>query len=50
MDLRNAPLSGPSELFPKEAFGRAIEKSSRVLHDKAIRKAVSQDKLAKKSA
>ena len=48
MDLRNILLTGSSELFPKEAVEKAIEKSSQVLHDEAIRKAVSQDKLAKK--
>ena len=36
MDLRNTPLLGSSELFPKEA----LEKSNRVLHNEAIRKAV----------
>ena len=49
MDLRNAPLSGSSELFPKEAVEKAIEKSSQVFHDKAIRKTNFQGKPAKKS-
>ena len=48
MDLRNTPLSDSSELFHKETAKRAIEKSSRVLHSEVIRKAVSQDKPAKK--
>ena len=32
MDLPDSPLSGSTELFPKEAVEKAIEKSSRVLH------------------
>ena len=48
VDLRNAPLSGLSGSFLKEAVKRAFEKSHRVLHDEAIRKSVSQYKLAKK--
>ena len=50
MDLRNIPLLGSSELFPKETLEKAVEKSSRVLHDEAIWKAVSLGKLAMKSA
>ena len=49
MDLQNSSLWS-SELFPKEAVEKAVEKSSRVLHDEAIRKAVSHEKRAKKSA
>ena len=41
MDLRNAPLSDSSKLFPEEALEKTVERSSRVLHDKAIQKAVS---------
>ena len=48
MDLNNAPLSESSNLFSEEAFKKAIEKSSRVLHHETIRKAVSQEKPAKK--
>ena len=44
--LRNAKLSLSAELFAAEA----VEKSSHVLHDEAIRKAVSAEKLAHKSA
>ena len=40
VDLRNFPLSGSTELFPREAVKKAIEKSSRVLYNEAIRKAV----------
>ena len=49
MDLRNAPLSGSSEFFPKDAVEKAIEKSVRVLHNEAIKKSLSLDKPAKKS-
>ena len=45
MDLRNASLSGSSELFPKDA----VEKSSWVLHDETIYKAIALKKPAKKS-
>ena len=48
MDLRNAPLCGSSELFPKGAFEKAVERSSRVLHSKAIKKVMSLEKLVKK--
>ena len=40
-------LSGSAELFSKEALEKAVE---RVLHDEAIRKAVSLKKPLKKSA
>ena len=49
MDLQNAPLSGLLELFPKEAIENAVKNSNRVLHDEAFRKAVSLEKLVKKS-
>ena len=47
VDLCNARLS---ELFPAEFLERAVEKSSRVLHDEVIRKAVLADKPQLKSA
>ena len=50
MDLRNSKLSSLAELFPAEAVEQAVERSSRVLHDEAIRKAVSANKPARKSA
>ena len=50
MHLQNAPSSGLSELFPKEALEMAVERSSCVLHDKVIRKAMSLEKPPKKSA
>ena len=46
VDLQNAPLLGSFELFPKEA----LEKSSTILHNEAICKAVSLEKPPKKSA
>ena len=49
MDLHNSPLSRATELFSKDAVERAVEKSSRGLHGKAIQKAVSLNKPAKKS-
>ena len=49
MDLRNSHLFRSTELFPKEAAERAIEKSFWVPHDQAIGKAVSADKPAKMS-
>ena len=48
-DLRNSPLYGSMKLFPMDAVELAIEKSSRVLHEEAIWKAVSLDKPAEKS-
>ena len=50
MDFRNSTLSGSSELFPAEAIEKAVAKSSRVLYDEAVRKAVSAEKLAHKSS
>ena len=46
MDLRNAKISLGKELFLADVLNKAIENSSKVLHDEAIRKAVSRDKLA----
>ena len=46
MDLRNAKLSSGLDLFLAEVLEKAIEKSSKVLLDEAIRKAVSCDKPA----
>ena len=48
MDLRNSKLSGSAELFPADILERTVEKSSRVLHDEAIGKAVTVDKPARK--
>ena len=45
MDLRNAKLLSVSDLFPAEVPDKAVEKSSKVLRDEAIWKAVSRDKL-----
>ena len=44
MDLRNARLSSSTELFPADVLERAVERSSRILHDEAICKAVAQEK------
>ena len=44
MDLHNARLSNFTELFPTDIFEKAVERSSKVLHDEAIRKAVAQEK------
>ena len=44
MDLRNSKISMGGELFPTDVLDKAIEKSSKVLHDEAIRKAVTHDK------
>ena len=41
MDLRNAKLSSGSDLFPAEVLEKAVEKSSKVLRDEDIQKAVS---------
>ena len=46
MGLRNAKVSAGLELFPVEVLEKAVEKSSKVLHDEAIRKAVSSGKPA----
>ena len=46
MDHRNSLLSGSSELFPAEAVEKATEKSSLVLHDEVIRKAMTAEKPA----
>ena len=48
IDLRNSALTGLTDLFPKDAVEKAIVKSSRVLHDEAIHKVVTQGKPAKK--
>ena len=50
MDIHNARLSNSTELFLSNILETAVEKSSRALHDKAICKAVSQDKPQQKSA
>ena len=44
MEFFSAPLSGSTEVFLHSALKRAAEKSSWVLHDKAIQKAVIMDK------
>ena len=41
MDLRNSLLSGSSDSFPKDTVEKVVVKSSCVLHDKAISKAVT---------
>ena len=48
--LCNAPLSGSTDLFPQDAVERAMENSSHVLHDEAIRKVVTMEKGQKKCA
>ena len=48
MDLRNAKLSSGSVLFPADILEKALEKFSKVLHDEAVRMAVSCDKPASK--
>ena len=48
MELCNAPLSSLTELFLNGALGREAEKSSRVLHDKVTRKAVTMQKKQQK--
>ena len=45
MDLRNAKISSGADLFPSDVLDKAVEKSSKV-HDEAMRKAGSRDKLA----
>ena len=49
MDLHNSPFSESTELFLKEAVEKAVEKSSRVLHDRVIQKAVSAENLAQEA-
>ena len=44
MNLRNSKISTGEKLFPTDVLDKAIEKSSKVLHDEAIRKAVTRDK------
>ena len=46
MDLRNAKLPSGSDLFPADVLEKDVEKSSKVLHDETIQKAVSCDKPA----
>ena len=46
MDLRNARLSNFTKLFPVDILEKAVEMSSKVLHDDAIHKAVAQEKPA----
>ena len=48
MDLRIAKLSSGSDLFPTDVLEKAVEKSSKVLHDETMQKAVSSDKPASK--
>ena len=48
MDPCNSPLSGSTDLFPKDAIEKAIVISCQVLHDEAIHKSVMQDTPAKK--
>ena len=49
MDLRNLPLSGSMELFSKKTVEKTIKKFSLVVHNEAIRKAVSGEKPARKA-
>ena len=44
MDLQNSSVSTGNELFPHDVLQQAMEKASKVLHDEAIRKVVTQDK------
>ena len=44
MDLRNSKISTGKELFLTKVLDKAIKKPSKVLHNKAIRKAVTSDK------
>ena len=50
MDLSDTPLSGSAKLFPQEALEKAVERSSQVLHDEVIRKALTINKPPKKAA
>ena len=43
MDLRNSSISTGDKLFPTDVLKQAIEKTSKVLHDEAICKAVTRD-------
>ena len=43
MDLRNAKLSSGTELFPVDVLEKAVERSSKVLHDETISKSVIQE-------
>ena len=44
MDLRNSFISTGDELFPNDVLQQAVEKSSKIVHDEAIHKAVTLDK------
>ena len=44
MDLRNSKISSGEELFPTDVLEKAIEKSSKVFHNEALRKVVTQNK------
>ena len=44
MDLRNARLSNSTKPFPVDILEKEVERSSKVLHDEAIHKAMSQEK------
>ena len=46
MNLRNLMIYTGDELFPTDVLKQADEKASKVLHDEAIRKAVTRDKSA----
>ena len=48
MDYRNAKLSLGSDLFTADVLEKAVDKSSKVLQDDAIRKAFFHDKPASK--
>ena len=50
VDFRSARLSNSTKLFPSDILETMVEKSSTVLHDEAICKAVSLDKPQQKSA
>ena len=43
MDLCSAQLSS-TELFPADILEKVVERSSKVLHDEAIHKAIAQEK------
>ena len=49
MDLKRTSPSSSLELFSEEAVEKAVKKSSRLLHAEAICKAVTPEKLTKKS-
>ena len=44
IDHRNSTISTGDELFPPDVLKQAIKKVSKMLHDEAIRKAVTLDK------